>query len=328
MNASEMLDFALGQLEGDAAEQATREAETDPALGARLERLQGAITTLLDDGRASEPVPSNLSARTLAFVHAQSRPKPTVLEFAPTRKRFRAEDLAVAAAIFLASLLALTPAIIRGRERWGRAACNYNLQQVGMRLHQYAALNNTYPFVSPEEDVPHAGAILCRLNERGFPIDPKNLRCPSTGSEAGDRSRIPSLTEVADRLKQDPNCVNCKMLDNDYAFHVGNYNEVEGTLGHRGKPHPLPARPIHSIPIIGDQPAFDEYGEILAGNSPNHGGQGQNVLYADGHTAWHSSRYVSPADSDMYLNRAQKTGYGIGPEDTVLMPAALRIKER
>jgi prepilin-type processing-associated H-X9-DG protein len=325
MNATDTLDFALGQIEGDAAEQAAREVETDPALGARIERLRGAITTLLDDGRDDLPVPSGLTARTLAFVQVQSRPRPAVLEFAPTRKKFRAEDLAVAAAIFLASLLALTPAIIRGRERWGRAACNYNLQQVGMRLHQYAALNNTYPFVSPEEDVPHAGAILCRLNERGFPIDPKNLHCPSTGSTADGRSRIPSLSEVASRLKDEPGCLNCKMLDNDYAFHVGNYTEVDGALGHRGKPQPLPARPSHSIPIIGDQPTFDEYGKILAGNSPNHGRQGQNVLYADGHTAWHSSRYVSPADSDMYLNRAEKTGYGLGPEDTVLMPASLRL---
>jgi prepilin-type processing-associated H-X9-DG protein len=324
MNASDLLDYSLGQLEGDAMQRAALEVEADPTLAVRVERVRTGIAILCDDGGPTE-VPSGLAARTRTFVLAEINHRPAVLEFSPSRRRFRVEDFAVAATIFIASLLALTPAIIRSKERWGRAACSYNLQKVGLRLHQYAATNNSYPFVASDDEIPHAGAIICRLNERGYHVDPADLRCPSTGSEEGERSRVPSLSEVAQRLRDDPNCINCRMLDNDYAFHVGNYAEVDDAMGPRGKPIPLPARPTHSIPIIGDQPGFDSTGRIFAGNSPNHGGQGQNVLFADGHTSWHNSRYISPADSDLYLNRANRSGYGLGPEDGVLVPAALRV---
>jgi len=40
-----------------------------------------------------------------------------VLEFHPAPRRFRLGDFAMAATIFLASILALAPAILRGRER-------------------------------------------------------------------------------------------------------------------------------------------------------------------------------------------------------------------
>ncbi len=121
-----------------------------------------------------------------------------MLELAPAPRRFGFGDFAMAATIFLASLLALAPAVLRGKERWGRAACLNNLQKVGVRLHQYAALNHAYPFVDSEEQVPHAGAILCRLKEAGLPDRPPRPAVPvqrvrarrSTGSPS--TPRLPS----------------------------------------------------------------------------------------------------------------------------------------
>ncbi len=115
------------------------------------------------------------------------------------------------------------------------------------------------------------------------------------------------------------------MLDNDYAFHIGHYPSPGGS----SKAGPLRPDAAHqAIPILADRPGFDPSGAIHHGNSPNHGGQGQNVLFADGHAAWLPSRWVSPADSDLYLNNANRPAYGLGPEDAVLMPASLRINPR
>ena len=137
------------------------------------------------------PPLSDLARRTLDFVERAAQERPAVLEIAPAPRRFRLGDFAMAATIFLASLLALAPAVLRGKERWGRAACLNNLQKVGVRLHQYAALNHAYPFVDCDEEVPHAGAILCRLQEAGFPIDPRDLKCPCSESSSKLAPRPP-----------------------------------------------------------------------------------------------------------------------------------------
>jgi prepilin-type processing-associated H-X9-DG protein len=324
MNASDMLDYVLGQLEGDDAERVAREVESDPAAAERVERLAYSLDLLLDDGEYAYVPPSGLARRTLEFVERAVAERPAVLELAPAPRRFRLGDFAMAATIFLASLLALAPAVLRGKERWGRAACLNNLQKVGVRLHQYAALNHAYPFVDSEEEVPHAGAILCRLKEAGFPIEPRDLQCPC--SESGSKiERVPRYSEVAERMKVAPH-EGCHLLDNDYAFHIGHYASPTAS----SKPGPLRPDAAHqSIPIVGDRPGFDRgSGAIHAGNSPNHGGQGQNVLYADGHAGWLGSRWVSPADKDLYLNNADRPAYGIGPEDSVLMPASFRVNSR
>jgi prepilin-type processing-associated H-X9-DG protein len=326
MNASSLLDLALNQLDDDEAVRAIRELEADPALSHRLARLSASLTTLLDDDdRAYEP-PPNLARRTLAFVEAESRARrPPVLEFHPGRMRFRREDLAIAATIFLASLLALAPAVLRGRERWGRAACQSNLQRVGMRLHQYAAINHAYPFVSADDEVPHVGTIICRLNDAGFAIQPSDLQCPCSGSKCAKGGSIPHLSQVAETMKVSPE-EGCKMIGaNDYAFNIGNYASPALSVDPRAKAVPLSALASHAIPIVADRPAFHA-GEVLQGNSPNHGGQGQNVLFADGHSAWHNTRRVSPVDNDIYLNDFNRPAYGIGLDDAVLMPAVFKVQ--
>ena len=69
MNATDTLDYVLGQLEGEAAEEATRQVESDPDLADRVERLGRALELLLDDGEGAYAPPPDLARRTLAFVH-------------------------------------------------------------------------------------------------------------------------------------------------------------------------------------------------------------------------------------------------------------------
>ena len=119
MNASDTLDYTLGQLEGEAAEEASRQVDNDPALADRVERLGRSLELLLDDGEDAYAPPLDLARAALAFVGLAARERPTVLELAPAPAGGSAGDFAMAATIFLASLLALAPAILRGKERWG-----------------------------------------------------------------------------------------------------------------------------------------------------------------------------------------------------------------
>ena len=65
---------------------------------------------------------------------------------------------------------------------------------------------------------------------------------------------------------------------------------------------------------------------VLAGNSPNHGRRGQNVLFSDGSLRWFPGRRVSPVDDDLYLNNRAKPEPGVNLFDAALVPAVFRVK--
>ena len=140
MNAEEMLDFALGQLD-DAQRRAFEEAgRTDPEVAAKAHRVRFAVQQLVDDGYSYNP-PPGLSRRTIALVAQTRRKGRSILDFVPVRVPFRWADFAVAASIFIAGLLTLTPAIQRSRERMNQAGCVFNLAQIGNSLAQYASIH-------------------------------------------------------------------------------------------------------------------------------------------------------------------------------------------
>ena len=110
MNADQLIDYVLGQLDGNDREQIEHAVKTDPDVALKVERLGRSIHLLLDDGKTVEP-PSGLARGTLAMV-AQSRLKPrSILDYVPTRVPFKWADFAVAASIFIAGVLTLLPAI-------------------------------------------------------------------------------------------------------------------------------------------------------------------------------------------------------------------------
>lgn len=71
------------------------------------------------------------------------------------------------------------------------------------------------------------------------------------------------------------------------------------------------------MPIMGDRPPFKP-GEPASdpGNSPNHGGRGQNILHIGGNVVHRVDRKIG--DDDIYLNAGNRVGVGTGPNDTVL----------
>jgi prepilin-type processing-associated H-X9-DG protein len=72
---------------------------------------------------------------------------------------------------------------------------------------------------------------------------------------------------------------------------------------------------------------------VRIGNSPNHGGEGQNVLYGDGHVEFQVTPYVGVAGDNIYTygnsgkDHKDAAGEGIvgpsvGPSDSILLPTA------
>jgi len=267
------------------------------------------VHRLLDDELTIE-IPAQLAGRTHAFVAEHGRRR-SLLEYVPMTVPFRWADVAVAASIFLAGLLTLMPAMQRSKERMAQAGCGFNLQQLGVGLAQYAGLHHHYPYAPPDQPDAVAGTFAETLRESGMLHDLKTLDCPCNGActMASPAFPLPALEKVRNRSPE----LYRGMLSCDYAYHVGFRNRA-------GRPGPVPAHLTARVPLLADQPNHQR-NRILMGNSPNHGGRGQNVLFSDGHISWHMTRRVSPVDPDIYLNDDQRPAPGISANDAALVPS-------
>ncbi len=294
MTQDDLLDYALGQLDGPSLARAEAAIAADPALSGRLDRLNAGLALLLDDGEAFEP-PAGLAARTVASV-AERKARRAILDFVPSRVPFRWADVAVAAGVLLAGLLTLVPALHASRNRMLQAGCTFNLQQLGQGLAGYGVRHQKYPDVSGEGGRAPVGVFAMKLSDESLIRDPRAFHCPCQGD-------CPAVGR-----ELDPEHI-------DYAYHVGFRPDPSA------RPEPVSPWLAGIIPLLADQPphAPGNEGVVLAGNSPNHGKRGQNVLFSDFHVQFCPSRRISPVDSDLYLNDQARPEPGLGAHDAVLV---------
>ncbi|MGP0062754.1 MAG: hypothetical protein ACLQGP_04010, partial [Isosphaeraceae bacterium] len=250
-----------------------------------------------------------------AFVARNRRRPLSLMDYAPVRVPLRWADFAVAASIFIAGVLTLLPAIQRSRERMNQAGCLFNLQQLGNSLGQYESLHTILPYPpSNQADAP-AGSFATILHDAGVLDNASLLDCPCNGRHLrGSNAELVSFDQSEHIRRNDP--VRYKnMLCWDYAYNVG-YLHASG--------HPGPLEVVHSsrIPVIADQPSHD-FITIRDGNSPNHGGRGQNVLFGDGSVQWFRTRNGGPLDADIFLNDHLQPRPGMRVHDAVLVPAKM-----
>ncbi len=313
MNAEEMLDFALGQLDDPRRRELEEAARNDPEFGARAHRVRQAVQYLVDDGYSYNP-PPGLSRRTLALVADARRGRRSILDYVPVQLPFRWADFAVAASIFIAGVLTLLPAIQKSRDRMNQAGCMFNLGQIGRSLEQYASNHLSYPYPPNHRAEAHSGLYAAILHDAGCLHDVSILDCPSNGvcTSVRDAKHLDSFDQIDDLRKSDPARYQ-KLVSWDYGYNAGYRRDS-------GRPGPIDARPASLIAVIADQPPHDAHLGVIDRNSPNHRGTGQNVLYSDGGVRWHSNRRMSPVDRDLYLNNARRMQPGLNQHDSVVLP--------
>jgi hypothetical protein len=228
--------------------------------------------------------------------------------------------VAVAAGIFLAGVLTLLPAIHRDRARMAQLSCMANLQQVGNGLFRYAAIHNSYPYIPPGSPGSYVGAYAVQLHDAGLIPDGTALHCPCS-CESHPSASLMGFKDLCEAERRSPGV--CRSaITGDYAYHLG-YKDGDGHAG------PIfPASLTSSVPLLADQPPHDPVGRILAGNSPNHAGIGQNVLFSDLHVGWKRNRWISSSDRDLFLNNESRPAPGLDWRDSVLVPPVFRFGGR
>jgi hypothetical protein len=317
MNDQELIDYALGQADDLESARIERALASNPVQQDRCERLRGALHRLLDDGDWAES-PSGLAKQTVAFV-AKNRRRPSPLfEHMPLRMPFRWADFAVAASIFVAGILTLLPAIQRSRERMNQAGCVFNLQQLGTSLAQYASLHPFLPYPPQHRNDTHAGMFAAFLSEAGLLHDPSFLDCPCNGRCPDQMTQLASFEQIDRVRRTDPERYR-GMLRWDYAYNVGYRHES-------GLPGPIESIHASRVPILADQPDHANFTTVREGNSPNHGGLGQNVLFGDGSVRWFASRRIAPFDPDLFLNNEHQVRPGVNVYDSVLLPSKVPFR--
>lgn len=310
----DLIGYLLDALEPSEQDRIERRIDEEPRAREELERLRAAIVPLAWDD-AIEP-PAGLAARTLSAIETVAGATaaapgaglpPPVRDVASGPNRFRAIDVITAGGVIAAALVLILPAISNLRVDQDRIVCAERLRSLGVALAMYADVERgRLPFVSPAGPMNNAGIFSVMLKARDLLPTARSLVCPSANNLVVS---VPSVEQylggqsnphVNDRYR--------RLMAGSYSYPVG-YQEDgrhEGVL--RGDGY---------LPVLADRPARPgEATALLKGNSPNHGGRGQNVLYADGRVRWLPTPMAGK--DNIFLNDACMVGAGNGPGDAVL----------
>jgi hypothetical protein len=307
-----LIGFLLEALDSEQQQAVAARLDADPALRARLEVLRNMLAPLALDDESPEP-PRGLAASTLSRIaEYRSRSLPQAPVVTPyqrdtrNRRSFRRADAVVAALLLILIVPLVITGVARGwRDHAQRAACANNLRELGGALQRYADHHDgRFPQLHPAGPQSFAGSFIPVLHESGALTPDAPVVCPGDGTPP---RTLPSLAALEDLYWHQPEAFAAAIRDlgGSYAYAMG-YQE-------NGQLHGPNRGDDEHTPILADRlpPA-------AVGNSPNHGGAGQNVLYIGGNVAWCTLRTVGVNADDIYLNRRAEVRAGVCREDAVL----------
>lgn len=304
-----LVGYLLNALDEAERLQAEDLLRRDAAAAGRLEALRRMLAPLESDREDAAP-PTGLAIRTLAHIaeyNCRTLPAAPVLtrqEAVPARAWWRRLDVLVAACLLLTAFGLGVPYVLRQRALADRSVCGDRLKTFGEALARFHDTHRAFPDVNAEGEPRNvAGMMVPLLQQAGsLPADAA-LHCP--GGPIPARSlTLANLRALAPEefRRWAPS------LNPTYAYSLG-YRDAAGHHGPRRETETLGA----VMPLMADLPP-----EGLEGNSPNHGGRGQNVLYHDGHVRFVTDRGAGFGSDDIYLNRNRQVGAGLDLLDAVL----------
>ncbi|MGL4553649.1 MAG: hypothetical protein ACRC33_21005 [Gemmataceae bacterium] len=302
-----LLGYLLETLDPPARHRVEAELQSSPDARARLARLQAVLAPLGEDPEP-EP-PPGLVLDTLARVAEHHCARPASVRLArhplPTpRPSWGRADVLVAACLLIVVVGLAAPLLSRQWSRHDRYACGNNLRKFWGGLSAYADLHDgDFPRVPETGPAAIAGVFVPMLGEAGL-LDGVSVECPGRGTRRPAAFRVTDL----DRLhgdRPDEYALVARNLAGGYAYSLGYSDDATGLRGLRRDSG-------EGLPILADRAG------VLAANSVNHGGTGQNVLYVGGNVRWATTPTIGLAGDHIYLNHNKRREAGLCRTDTVL----------
>ncbi len=238
-------------------------------------------------------------------------------------------ELMVVVAIMALLISIIVPAAQQALESARRVTCRTQLRGIGQALVMYAGDHDGRLPIAPGSSgefanvgaarnaEPEAGdptpvsATLWAILRRGG-LDAKMFVCPSTRHAADSAGALDADVwdfESADRLSYAIQYPYGSRTNLGQATAVPSMVPVLGDRGpHHGDGGDLSAMPTASAEAI--RAWLDDAENRKRVNSANHGGAGQNVVYADGHGEWRASPLAGPREDNIYSVQSGATDVG------------------
>jgi prepilin-type processing-associated H-X9-DG protein len=210
-----------------------------------------------------------------------------------------------AALAVLASLL--FPALSSSRHNSQILACENNLRQVGMAFRNYSSIHDGGFVAIPRDgNLAVSGCFGPILKDAGLLEDDSLLACAGVANDEPPVV-IPSVSQIEMATDEDQRLHYRRTMGGHYGYSMGYRDGDDYRAPHEG---------TTQVILLADQPS-------TAGDrqSLNHGGNGQNCLFGDGHVEFVSG----PAyGSDLvYENDYGVVGPGSNMLDNVIAPSHL-----
>ena len=195
------------------------------------------------------------------------------------RKSFTLVEALMVIAVAVILAIVLFPAMIKNGEIRKSAMCLSNLKQIGLAFHMYSQDNEgKFPADAGSSNVTLEGSLELL---KGYLDDPEVFICPISSDTAADS--ITNLHPVAEHCS--------------YAFFLGLYKTADTNWA-----------------IVFDDCANACDGQSQATNeielaaADNHGQDGVNILYVDGHVKWKAAgtdkKIYIPCGTNAYIRVA------------------------
>lgn len=297
----DLVGYFLGSLSLHERQEIEARLARDAALRARLEDLRGRMAPLAWDEDCAPP--PGLAERTIAASRSIAAVRAN--EWAASEPPLRFFDLAVVAAVLMICAFLVLPAIASLRNEEMLVQCKNHLRQLSLGLAGYQVIEaGRLPAASPSGPLDHAGVFSLLLQARGLLPQARILTCPTADSAV---VYVPRLAEyLAEPAESVVRAMHRREMGGSYGYSLGRH--IEGR-------HVDPGAAGGREPIASDRPPRPAERSRFV-NSPNHGGQGENVLFADGHVEFLGSPYLGR--DHLFLNNEGRAGAGLGLRDACI----------
>lgn len=224
---------------------------------------------------------------------------------APPSQRWRLADVAVALAVCIAGAGLIFPLISASRSNAQIMACANNLREIGTALTEYSEhQNGFFPRVAETGALAAGGIYAPTLLSGGYVANPRLFVCPASSLADDSSLRIPTMADIQ-RATGDELVQLRRQMGGSYGY----------ALGYRQAGVYKPTRNLYrdSFALVADMPSEDCTG------SPNHAGNGHNVLLEDGHIVFLKSCRLEGSTDDIFTNDEGKAAAGCHVNDAVVV---------